>query len=453
MSNALWLDGLNIIEESDTGAGKEFICTPKTAVEHCPKCGTVGHLYKHGIERVGYKDLNAYDTKVYIWVDVQRYRCRSCKVTFNQNVPHMDSRRQMTTRCFEYIVKAAIGDNYSEVARELGIHEKTVRDVCKEARPEQLSAREIVAPRILGIDELTLHRKRRSIFTDVGASRVLDLIDEMSRKGVELWLRALPKKERVGIVTIDMCPIYRDAVHAALPQAKVVVDKWHILKPVNEALDKVRNRVRRASTRSKKNPHKARRLLQARPWNLSPMRRMLLDGILKNEPLIFDAWTAKEDFYDIWECETQAEAEAAFAKWKANLPASVKEEFGDVAQTVENWHTEIFAYFDFPATNAYTEAANGLIKRLNRAGNGYSFEAIRAKALLMESPGKTRQCRICKKHFPGNVVKDMPFYSGDELIRKIPLCGNCTYHFHKNFERTFDMIVLDWLAKAILKSE
>ncbi len=42
---------------------------------------------------------------------------------------------------------------------------------------------------------------------------------------------------------------------------------------------------------------------------------------------------------------------------------------------------EIFAYFDHPITNAYTEALNGLVKIMNRNGRGYSFDAIRAKVL------------------------------------------------------------------------
>src|SRR5271165_1616008 len=118
MTNALWLDDLNIIEEKDTEASKEFVCTAKAAVESCPKCGVVDHFYKHGIERVGYQDLNAYDKQVYIWVDVQRYRCRDCGATFNQRVPCMDARRQMTERCAKYIVKNSVGGTFSEVARQ-----------------------------------------------------------------------------------------------------------------------------------------------------------------------------------------------------------------------------------------------------------------------------------------------------------------------------------------------
>ena len=51
------------------------------------------------------------------------------------------------------------------------------------------------------------------------------------------------------------------------------------------------------------------------------------------------------------------------------------------AAAVENWKPEILNYFGTGATNAYTEAANGLAKIANRNGRGYSFEAIRAKII------------------------------------------------------------------------
>jgi hypothetical protein len=55
--------------------------------------------------------------------------------------------------------------------------------------------------------------------------------------------------------------------------------------------------------------------------------------------------------------------------------------FKELITAVENWKPEILNYFGTGATNAYTEAANGLAKIANRNGRGYSFEAIRAKII------------------------------------------------------------------------
>lgn len=59
-----------------------------------------------------------------------------------------------------------------------------------------------------------------------------------------------------------------------------------------------------------------------------------------------------------------------------------QEPFHELIRAVENWKPEIFAFFDHRGkTNAYTEAMNGLTRVVNRGGRGYSFAAIRAKAL------------------------------------------------------------------------
>jgi hypothetical protein len=55
--------------------------------------------------------------------------------------------------------------------------------------------------------------------------------------------------------------------------------------------------------------------------------------------------------------------------------------FKELTTAVRNWHVEIFAYFDQPITNAYTESVNRLAKDMNRMGRGYSFEVIRARML------------------------------------------------------------------------
>jgi hypothetical protein len=52
----------------------------------------------------------------------------------------------------------------------------------------------------------------------------------------------------------------------------------------------------------------------------------------------------------------------------------------------EEQKAEIFAWWEHPITNAYTEAIAGLVKLTNHTGRGYSFKAIRAKLLYSNLP-------------------------------------------------------------------
>ena len=61
--------------------------------------------------------------------------------------------------------------------------------------------------------------------------------------------------------------------------------------------------------------------------------------------------------------------------------AQLERSFKDLTTAMDNWSEEVFAYFDYPVTNAYTESLNGLVRLTNRIGRGYSFGVLRAKIL------------------------------------------------------------------------
>ena len=86
--------------------------------------------------------------------------------------------------------------------------------------------------------------------------------------------------------------------------------------------------------------------------------------------------------FEIWQADTRDQAQVLYLTWQRNLPNELSPAFHPLLTAMENWHTEIMAYFDHRMTNGPIEALNGLLKLAQRMGRGYSFEAIRAKVLL-----------------------------------------------------------------------
>lgn len=435
-NNALMLRGWTVLDEPHINDDGERCFTAEYTVlpEACPNCGVLGRLYRHGVKTVTYKDIPAYGHQSVIEVKVVRFKCRDCGKTAMQDLPDMDTRRRMTTRLLAYISDQGVRKTFSAVARDVGLDEKTVRNICEDHMEKVFKHHVIDAPLILGVDEMKLGERKRTIFIDIGERKLLDLIDAMNRGRVDQWLYRLPNKERVKLVTMDMWGPYRAACTAILPNARVVVDKWHVVSKANDALDRVRSRHRRIIS-DRRNPHKGRLLLQTAERNLSPMRRMVLDGVLANTPLIRDAWTCKEGFYAIWNTKDRTEAEGRYDAWKAAIPSSVREEFGKLAKTVDNWREEIFTFFELPFTNAYTEARNRLVKDLQRDGRGYSFEKLRAKAILM-APLTSEPlilCESCLGVFPKSAfltTHHIRPVSKTPKDRPMRLCANCHRRFH-----------------------
>lgn len=434
MTNALWLDSLDVLSKKTVGDVTIFKAAIVGEVDTCPSCGVVGKLYRHGVRPRRFVDMPGY-TKVSIEVDIQRYRCRDCKTTFSHPAPDLCEYRSMTTRCVGYIVDQAISGTFSDVARRVGADERTVRNICAERFPAMVSA----VPRppqltILGIDELMLGGQMRAIFMDVGRRSILDLTESHHKWQIAKWISSMPADQRhfVQIVTIDMAVPYRDVARALLPNAAVVVDKFHVQRCANQALDQVRNRARRTATGGKtKGTWRGQRLLRKRAHNLSAAQEVEVDGIRANNPLVDAAYTAKEAFYAIWNCRTREAAERAFDDWRSGLSETLPE-FDKVAKMVQRWRPEVFAYFDYAATNAITENRNGLIKILNRAGRGYDFPTIRAKALLAQHR-EVEACPICKTDVPKAAMREVGRHVDGDFLNMGGVCGSCHYVFNKMY--------------------
>ena len=477
MKNCLWLPGWlteePVIENKVATVVAEYTVLPN----HCPHCGVIGRLYRHGVESVIYRDIPGFGNQTVIKAAVKRFQCRECRKTFMQPLPHMHPTRQLTNRCVDHLREQCLRRNYAEMSRETGVDESVIRFLCNQQYREIDNAIRPVAPIVLGIDELTLDGSLRFIAFDLGAKRILDIRKDCTTNTVESWLFLMRNKERVQVVTQDMRDQYRQIVQRVLPSAVIVVDRWHIQSKANEALDRVRARHRKIEAqkekarrekeltrtgimpkrRKEKDPWRLRRTLQQSRHKHHPRTILLLDGLFKNDQMLSDAWHTKEGFYDIWEAKTKADAEGLFAKWRKSIPKSVKLEFDAVAATVDNWHEQVFAYFDHQYTNAITEATNGLIKEVNRRGRGYTFENIRAKALKMVPIGDTRKakreakaakktakvsvfvCDCCGGHFD-TPMKDFlavphikplaPLVGREKMRNGLHLCTRCHDRFY-----------------------
>lgn len=210
--------------------------------DSCPRCGVVDRLYKHGAKEFTFRDAPVHGRQAVVDVTRQRYRCRECNETFWQPIPDIDDNRRMMRRCLAYIEDHALSRPNTHVAADVGVDEKIVRLIGGEyARHLQVHhAATITAPRILGIDELKLAGAMRAIFMNIETGRPIELLHTHHVPQVTQFLHWLPGKENVEVVTIDMWKGYKLAAERTMPQAKIVVDKWHVQRLVNMCLDAAR---------------------------------------------------------------------------------------------------------------------------------------------------------------------------------------------------------------------
>lgn len=360
-----------------------------THCQHCRNYGVVGFGRREQV----IKDLPRLGKRSSIYVETRRWRCKNCGKTFYDELPHVDEKRRMTDRLVQWIGEQAVRRTNSSVAEEVGVSEGTIRLVLAEYVQQKYGAMCFATPRWLGIDEIHLI-KPRCVLTNVEKLTAFDILENRNRQTVANRLSRLDHSKTIELVTIDMWRPYRDAAAAVLPQATVVVDKFHVVRMLNSACETVRKALRADLTPAERRGLvNDRFLILKRKHRLNGKEHMMLSGWLENYPMLAMAYEIKEAGYRIYDAETRDDADAAFKEWQASIPQEMKGAFGDFERAWRNWRDEILAYFDCRATNAYTESLNNLIRTTNRIGRGYSFEALRAKVLLSEGPEKKTAAR------------------------------------------------------------
>jgi transposase len=365
------------------------VATSQAACPHCQSSNLVGFGRRE--QRV--KDLPMHGKRVGLYVDTKRFKCRSCAKTFYEKLPAVDEKRLMTSRLVEWVGKQAIKRTFASIAEEVGVTEGTVRSVFSDYVNELEKTVRFETPRWMGIDEIHLI-KPRGVISNIENNTIVELLPNRNKETVIRYLSQIDGRDRIHYVAMDMWLPYRDAVELVLPQAMVVIDKFHVVKMANEAMERIRKSFRESlAPKQRRGLMHDRFVMLKREPELSDGEVLKLSGWINNYPELGVAYKLKEDFFKIYDASSRHEALARYDRWEKSITPDVRDAFADLIRAWRNWQPYILNYFDHPVTNAYTESLNSLIRIMNRLGRGYSFEALRAKILFAEGAFKKQIIR------------------------------------------------------------
>lgn len=388
MTDFLQLRSLKTLEVVGDDDGYVVKAEGVAQLATCPLC-KVGRLHGHGSQEQSFQDTPTHGKPVAVFIQRRRYRCTGCGKTLFEPIADFDNKRQATARLVRYIREQCFIKTFAALAREVALDEKTIRHVFDDFIEESETTIRFRTPRILGIDELKIIGQYRAMITNIERKTIFDLRPSRAKADLLPYFRDLRDKDTIEWVAMDMYAVYKQVVRATLPQARIVVDRFHIQRMANEALEKLRKRIRKdMPARQRLKLKDERFLLLKRQHNLNDKEMTRALDWFKQFPELGEAHALKEGFLSIWDQKTRTDAEAACTQWLGNIPSELAGTFKDLTTAVHNWHDEIFAYFEQPITNAYTESVNRLAKDMNRMGRGYSFEVIRARMLYNEKARK-----------------------------------------------------------------
>jgi len=383
-----------------------------------------------------------------------RFICKVCKGTWMEQFPSLDGERFMTLRLRQYIVKRCLKDTNYNVAGDVGLDESTVRAVFKDFVETMARHDHPETPRVLGIDEIHL-KDVLCVLTDLEGKKVFDLLPHRTKEFLDPYLSAMAGKERVKVVVADMWRPYHDLARAHFPGRPVVVDKFHVVRFAQKALDEIRKRTGKRLAHSEKIRLKDERfLLLAREKSLSDEEWDRVRPWLKEFPDLHAAYETKERLSAFYEVSDRTEAARLLGDCLRKIPYHLDKDFEALIRIVENFRPEILAYFDNPFTNGFTEGVNAAIRQIDRQGRGYSFEVLRARLLYKEETKKGKSSiRPKKKRQPDEGRSFMGFGAAeaDESYEIVTTLDTTTYRRRTVAE--FEAELAIWLAEVEAASD
>jgi transposase len=368
----------------------------------CPACGTWAE--SKGRPTVLVRDLEmAGRPTILVWRK-RRFQCvdADCEArSWTEQIEGIAPRAVLTDRARSEIARrvGAEAAAVATVAKAFGVSWWTAwRAFVAEVQPAIDNPARICDVEALGVDEtgfLAATARRRRIFAtgmvDVRRGILIDIIEGRSAKILASWLASRSPEwlARVQIVCIDPLEAYRAGLDPSLSHAVVVADPFHMVRLANRAVDQVRRRTQQTLTghRGRKGDplYDIRKLLLTGDERLDERARARLDAALAaGDPRdeVLAAFLVKEHLREVYAVDEPDHAIALLDAVLVECATSDVPELGRLGRTLRRWQTEIVNHHRTGDSNGPTEAMNLLIKKIKRAGCGFTnFSHYRLRVL------------------------------------------------------------------------
>jgi transposase len=342
----------------------------------CPECERFYGMYDHGPERV-YRHLDTCQMATFIHVRPPRVNCpvhgvKQIDSEFGENGSDM-------TFAFESYV---IG-----LAQECSI--EAVKRICRLSWDRGWAALERAVgrgrsrkvhriPARIGVDEKSIAKGHRyeSLVYDLDGGTVEYVGDDRRQESLESYYRQFSKEELSGVeaVAMDMWDPFIAATKAYVPEAekKIVFDRFHVMRQVLEAVDKVRKNEHKQLSESGEQVLKGTKYLWL--WseeNIPLWRREEFDSIRAKDLQICRAWAIKENLRHLWDYRYEAHMRKYFKRWYFWATHSRLVPIRKAAKTLKVHLDNIVTYARHRITNALGEGINAKIEKVKRLACGF----------------------------------------------------------------------------------
>ena len=346
----------------------------------CPACGALTdrvHDYRMQI----IKDVPLGRTTL-LHLRKRRYRCDCGKRFFEKNTFLPRYCRSTSRLVAEIITAFRETVSASKIGTQFNVSGATAMRYfkCVSFKPTRL-------PEVLSIDEFKGNsggQKYNSIIVDAKNRKVIDILPNRFENDLIRYFSQFQSKTEVKYFVCDMSPHFREVAKTCFPQATVVADRYHIIRQVYWAMERVRkNEQNKLSKRFRKYFKKSRYLLMKPMEKLSDEEMDKLALMFEIAPRLADAYRLKNEFLEVIRSDSSKTGKPKLVDWLTAVEVMDLPEFDDCTKAYHNWFQEILNSMDAPWSNGFIEGCNNKTKVLKRVCFGMrNFSNFRKRILF-----------------------------------------------------------------------
>lgn len=332
---------------------------------------------------------------MYLEFEVRRLDCRGCGQVKTEHIDFLANNPFYTSRFAWHIGRRCRESSIRDVAKEFQLDWHAVKALDKQYMAEQLKRAGMPGPAAIGIDEISIRKGHtyRIVVSDLIRRRPIWFGGaDRSEASMDLFYEALGTRKSAGIklAVMDMWKPFRNATKAHAPNAAILFDKFHILRHLGDALDKVRkSEYARLSGKDRSYIKGQKYTLLSNRDNLSTDGRAALKQLLAANKRLNVAYLLKERFGQLWNYQREGWARRFFEEWRDSLKWQRLEPFEKFAAMIDR-HWDGIAAYCLPENKValgFVEGLNNKIRVIQRRSYGLRDEDyLRLKVLTCMLP-------------------------------------------------------------------
>ena len=346
----------------------------------CPACGGLTdrvHDYRMQI----IKDVPLGRTTL-LHLRKRRYRCDCGKRFFEKNT-FLPRYYRSTSRLVAKIITAFRETvSAAKIGAQFHVSGATAMRYFK-----YVSFKPTKLPEVLSINEFKGNsggQKYNSIVVDAEKRKVIDILPNRFENGLIHYFSQFSSKTEVKYFVCDMNPHFREVAKTCFPKDTVVADRYHVIRQVYWAMERVRkNEQNKLSKRFRKYFKKSRYLLMKPMEKLSDEEMDKLALMFEIAPKLADAYRLKNEFLEVIHSDSSKIGKSKLVDWLTAVEVMDLPEFDDCTKAYYNWFQEILNSMDVPWSNGFIDGCNNKTKVLKRVCFGMrNFSNSRKRILF-----------------------------------------------------------------------